>query len=75
MPLGLFHAIGHTAGTLGTTYGSVSFAQIVKAAGPVYACGLSAAVLRQPASARVWLSLVPIVVGVVLATVKELSFA
>lgn len=75
LPIGAFHAIGHAAGTLGTTYGSVSFAQIVKAAGPVYACVLSAAVLRQAVSARVWLSLLPIIGGVALATMKELSFA
>ena len=74
LPLGAFHAIGHLAGTIGTTYGSVSFAQVVKAAGPVYACILSAVVLRQPLSGRVWLSLLPIVGGVALATLKELSF-
>lgn len=74
LPIGAFHAVGHLAGTIGTTYGSVSFAQVVKAAGPVYACILSAVVLRQPLSARVWLSLMPIVGGVALATLKELSF-
>ena len=75
LPIGAFHAIGHAAGTLGTTYGSVSFAQVVKAAGPVYACALSAFVLRQAVSARVWLTLLPIIGGVGLATMKELSFA
>ena len=47
IPIGTFHAIGHIAGTVGTAAGSVSFAQVVKAAGPVYACVLSAAVLKQ----------------------------
>ena len=75
IPIGTFHAIGHIAGTVGTAAGSVSFAQVVKAAGPVYACALSALVLRQAVSLRVWLSLVPIVGGVALATMKELSFA
>jgi solute carrier family 35 protein E1 len=75
LPMGIFHAIGHAAGTLGTTYGSVSFAQVVKAAGPVYACALSAVVLRQAVSLRVWMSLLPIIGGVALATMKELSFA
>ena len=116
IPIGTFHAIGHIAGTVGTAAGSVSFAQVVKAAGPVYACVLSAAVLKQarlplglrlglrlrlplhppslscPAdlaaetrpslppppqavSLRVWLSLAPIIAGVGLATLKELSFA
>ena len=75
LPIGTFHAIGHIAGTVGTAAGSVSFAQVVKAAGPVYACALSALVLKQAVSVRVWLSLAPIVAGVALATVKELSFA
>jgi solute carrier family 35 protein E1 len=75
LPIAVFHAIGHTAGTVGTAAGSVSFAQVVKAAGPVYACILSATVLGQRISRRVWLSLVPIIGGVGLATFKELSFA
>jgi len=75
IPIGTFHAIGHIAGTVGTAAGSVSFAQVVKAAGPVYACVLSAAVLKQAVSLRVWLSLAPIIAGVGLATLKELSFA
>mmetsp|Transcript_37606 Transcript_37606/g.82770 ORF Transcript_37606/g.82770 Transcript_37606/m.82770 type:complete len:438 (+) Transcript_37606:227-1540(+) len=75
LPIGAFHAIGHIAGTVGTAAGSVSFAQVVKSTGPVYACVLSALVLRQSVSPRVWLSLLPIVGGVALATLKELSFA
>jgi len=64
VPIGTFHAIGHIAGTVGTAAGSVSFAQVVKAAGPVYACILSAIVLKEKVSRRVWLSLVPIASGV-----------
>jgi len=74
IPIGTFHAIGHIAGTVGTAAGSVSFAQVVKAAGPVYACILSTVVLRQAVSWRVWASLLPIMCGVGLATMKELSF-
>ncbi len=74
LPIGLCHAIGHMAGTFSVAVGSVSFTQIVKAANPLYVCALSAALLRQPISARVWLSLLPIVAGVALATVKEVSF-
>ena len=74
LPIGAFHAIGHIAGTVGTAAGSVSFAQVVKAAGPVYACVLAATVLKERISQRVWLSLLPIISGVALATFKELSF-
>ena len=38
LPIGALHAIGHVSGVVGTTWGSVSFAQVVKSAGPVYAC-------------------------------------
>ena len=74
LPIGLCHAIGHMAGTFSVAVGSVSFTQVVKAANPIYVCALSAAILHQTVSPRVWLSLVPIVAGVALATVKELSF-
>ena len=75
LPIGIFHAAGHMAGTVGVAAGSVSFTQVVKAAGPVYACVLSWCILKQPVSRRIWLSLVPIVTGVSIATMTELSFA
>merc|ERR1712060_72427 len=48
--------------------------QIVKAAEPVFTCGLSALLLGQTVSLPVALSLLPIVCGVALASVSELSF-
>jgi len=57
-----------------TAVGSVSFVQVVKSAGPVWACLLSGLLLRQGSSRRVWLSLLPIVGGVALASAQELSF-
>ena len=74
LPIGLCHALGHLLGTYSVAAGTVSFTQIVKAANPVYVCVLSTILLRQAVSLRVWLSLIPIVGGVALATVKELSF-
>ena len=74
LPIGLFHGIGHLTGVYATAVGSVSFVQVVKSAGPVWACLISAWLLRQNSSRRVWLSLVPIVGGVGLASAQELSF-
>ena len=74
LPIGLCHALGHLLGTYSVAAGTVSFTQIVKAANPVYVCVLSTILLRQAVSLRVWLSLIPIVGGVALATVKERSF-
>lgn len=75
LPIGAFHAIGHIAGIVGTSRGSVSFAQVVKSAGPIYACVLSSLVLKQAVSLRVWASLLPILGGVALATTSELTLA
>jgi len=74
VPIGLFHGIGHLTGVFATAAGSVSFVQVVKSAGPVWACLLSGLILRQPVSRRVWLALIPIVGGVGLASAQELAF-
>ena len=74
LPIGFLHGMGHLTGVFATAVGSVSFVQVVKSGGPVWACLLSSVLLRQTVSRRVWLSLVPIVGGVALASVKELAF-
>ena len=74
LPIALFHAIGHLTGVYATAVGSVSFVQVVKSAGPVYAALISGVILRQSVSRRVWLSLIPIVGGVGLASAEELDF-
>ena len=74
LPIGLFHGIGHLTGVLATALGSVSFVQVVKSAGPFWACILSGIFLGQRNSRRVWLSLVPVVGGVGLASANELKF-
>lgn len=55
--------------------GAVSFTHIVKAAEPVFTAGFSAALLGQTFAAPVYLSLAPIIAGVSLASLKELSFS
>ena len=74
MPIGLMHGIGHLTGVYATAAGSVSFVQVVKSAGPFWASLLSVTLLRQTVSRRVWLSLMPVVGGVALASAQELSF-
>ena len=75
LPIGFFHAAGHLTGVFATAVGSVSFVQVVKSAGPVWAALVSWGLLRQASSRAVWISLVPIVGGVGLASAQELSFA
>lgn len=55
--------------------GAVSFTHIVKAAEPVFTAGFSAALLGQTFALPVYLSLLPIIAGVSLASLKELSFS
>jgi solute carrier family 35, member E1 len=74
IPIGVFHGLGHLTGVFATAVGSVSFVQVVKSAGPAWACLCSALFLRQPVSRRITLSLVPIIAGVALASAKELEF-
>merc|ERR1719217_1402848 len=65
-PIGVAHALGHA--------GSVSFAQTVKAAEPVFTCIMSYLVLGTVFKWQVYSSLLPIIAGVSIASLKELSF-
>jgi len=54
--------------------GAVSFTHIVKASEPVVSAALSAVFLREVLPIPVYLSLLPVIGGVALASLKELSF-
>jgi solute carrier family 35 protein E1 len=68
------HLGTHVGGVVASGAGAVSFMQIVKASEPVVSCILSAVILGQVFSPWVYLTLVPIVGGVALASLTELSF-
>merc|ERR1719231_294027 len=74
MPIGAAHALGHAGAVIALGAGAVSFAQTVKAAEPVFTCVLSYFVLGSVFKWPVYASLIPIVGGVSLASLKELSF-
>lgn len=74
-PIGVFHAAGHASAVIALGAGAVSFAQIIKAGEPVFTCILSYLVLGQVFSPAVYATLIPIVGGVALASLKELSFS
>lgn len=67
--------MAHVTAVLSLGAGAVSFTHIVKAAEPVFTAGFSAALLGQTFAAPVYLSLLPIIAGVSLASLKELSFS
>ena len=68
------HALGHAGAVIALGAGAVSFAQTVKAAEPVFTCVLSYFVLGTVFKWPVYASLIPIIGGVSLASLKELSF-
>merc|ERR1719453_2491382 len=74
LPIGAAHALGHAGAVIALGAGAVSFAQTVKAAEPVFTCVLSYIVLGTVFKWPVYASLLPIIGGVSLASLKELSF-
>lgn len=68
------HGLGNCASVIAFGAGSVGFAHVVKALEPVFAALLSALVLNQYFPYFVYLSLMPIVVGVAVASANEVTF-
>jgi solute carrier family 35, member E1 len=73
-PVGLFASLAHAFSVLALGAGAVSFGQIVKAGEPVFAAATNAILLGDIDHPVVYLALVPIIGGVGLASLKELSF-
>jgi len=73
-PVGVWAALAHAFSVLALSAGAVSFGQIVKAGEPVFAAATNALLLKDIDHPIVYLTLVPIIGGVGLASLKELSF-
>ena len=71
----MLHTIAHVTAVLSLGAGAVSFTHIVKAAEPVFTAGFSAVLLGQTFALPVYASLLPIILGVSLASLKEISFS
>jgi len=74
-PIATMHALGHVAAVISFAWGAVSFTQIVKAAEPVFTAGLSGVFLGQVFHPFVYAALIPIIGGVAIASLGELSFS
>jgi solute carrier family 35, member E1 len=74
IPIALCHTGVHVGAVIALGAGAVSFAHIVKASEPVVTCGLNYAFLGQVLPTSVYLTLLPIIGGVAIASMKELSF-
>jgi solute carrier family 35 protein E1 len=74
IPIAFCHTGVHVGAVIALGAGAVSFAHIVKASEPVVTCGLNALLLGQVLPLPVYLTLLPIIGGVAIASMKELSF-
>jgi solute carrier family 35 protein E1 len=73
--LGCAHCLGHGATIYSIFSGSVSFTHVIKSAEPIFAAALSAILLHQIFPVYVYCSLLPIVIGVSLASADSSSFS
>ena len=74
VPVSLGHLGTHIGAVISLGAGAVSFTHIIKASEPVVSAGLSAVMLGAVYSPITYATLLPIVGGVALASLKELSF-
>jgi len=73
-PVALCHTGVHVGAVVALGAGAVSFAHIVKASEPVVTCLLNFILLGSVLPTKVYLTLLPIIGGVGIASMKELSF-
>merc|ERR1719336_1030136 len=74
LPVAFCSAGAHMASVFALSAGAVSFGQIVKAAEPAFAALLGTLFYGSKISKAKWLCLIPVIGGVVLASLGELSF-
>lgn len=74
-PIAAMHALAHVTAVISLGAGAVSFTHIVKAAEPAFTALFSAIFLKQFFAAPVYLTLIPVMGGVAIASRKENSFS
>merc|ERR1719231_1090027 len=75
IPVSFCAAAAHSFSVFAQSAGAVSFAMIVKAAEPAFAAVVGTLLYGKSVSPSKWAMLVPVIGGVILASVKELDFA
>ena len=75
IPVSFCAAAAHSFSVFAQSAGAVSFAMIVKAAEPAFAAIVGTLFYGKTISSTKWAMLVPVIGGVILASVKELDFA
>ncbi|KAK1268794.1 hypothetical protein QJS04_geneDACA008297 [Acorus gramineus] len=74
IPVALCHALGHVTSNVSFAAVAVSFTHTIKALEPFFNASASQFILGQPIPLTLWLSLAPVVLGVAMASLTELSF-
>ncbi|XP_075524146.1 triose phosphate/phosphate translocator, chloroplastic-like isoform X3 [Primulina tabacum] len=73
-PVAFCHALGHVMSNVSFAAVAVSFTHTIKALEPFFNAGASQFVLGHQIPLPLWLSLAPVVIGVSMASLTELSF-
>ncbi|KAL0906169.1 hypothetical protein M5K25_024640 [Dendrobium thyrsiflorum] len=74
IPVGICHALGHVTSNVSFAAVAVSFTHTIKALEPFFNAAASQFILGQQIPFALWLSLAPVVIGVSMASLTELSF-
>jgi solute carrier family 35 protein E1 len=74
IPVSICHALGHVMTNVSFAAVAVSFTHTIKALEPFFNAAASQFILGQQIPVTLWLSLAPIVLGVSMASLTELSF-
>lgn len=74
IPVAVCHALGHVTSNVSFATVAVSFTHTVKALEPFFNAAASQFILGQQIPLTLWLSLAPVVIGVSMASLTELSF-
>ncbi|EER99986.1 hypothetical protein BDA96_03G002700 [Sorghum bicolor] len=73
-PVALCHGIGHVTSNVSFAAVAVSFAHTIKALEPFFSAAATQFILGQQVPLSLWMSLAPVVIGVSMASLTELSF-
>ncbi|KAJ9563859.1 hypothetical protein OSB04_009019 [Centaurea solstitialis] len=73
-PVAACHALGHVMSNVSFAAVAVSFTHTIKALEPFFSAAASQFVLGQQIPFSLWMSLAPVVIGVSMASLTELSF-
>lgn len=74
IPVAACHALGHVTSNVSFAAVAVSFTHTIKALEPFFNAAASQFILGQSIPVSLWLSLAPVVLGVSMASLTELSF-